>query len=377
MATDDRSGKYPDISGVFNIDDSEVPTNIILQKQPETPEAAAARAAGPVLFRQPGEAPRKPAQPPRREPQPERREPIGEPRREPAQQKNPYARAERPTPPAGREPVMLREADAAEARKAQKLAQEERQRQREEKRRQKRRAALIRRAVLLGALAVIAVIALAAAFGKPTPLVLTERVKEATVEASFTVEAALLRDPLGNGEDRLYAVAALSDAEAEAVREGGKVTLRCGEDRSVTGIIAALREEAADAPLLETLAGLMRDLQVPAGGLTLAVMLPDDPAAVNEGDVVPAQLVTAASKQTLSVPRNALRSDGASVYVWVYESKGASKRLVRRAVTPGLLSETEAEITGGLEKGELVAVGCTLAPNEIKDGMKVKPAKTE
>ena len=360
MATDDRNGSFPDISGVFDINDSEVPTNIILKKQPDSPESAAARAAsGPVLFRQTDAPARRSA---------------AEPRRAPAETPGAYTRAERP---AAREPVLLRQSAGPEDRKAQKLAQEERQRARRERQQRQRRAAAVRLGAIAGAAVLLLIVILAVALRKPTPEVLVERVKEASVEASFSVPAALIQDPLGTEEERLYAVAPLSPEEAQSVREGGKVTLAYPDGKTVTGVVYAMPDEPADAPLLETLAALLPDLTVPAGGMQLAVVLPDDPAAVAGGDLVDAQLVTAESKQVLTVPRNALRSDGASSFVWIFESGGASKKLARRTVKTGLLSDTTAEITDGLEKGEIVVVGCTLAPEELKDGMKVRLAKTE
>lgn len=359
---DDRSGKYPDISGVFNIDDSEVPTNVILKKQSETEKSA----AGPVLFRQPETAYRpQPAEAPSRRPAPE-----PETRRPAA---NTY---DRPAA-ASREPILLRQPNGEDARRQQQVAQAERQRRLEEKRRARRRTVMIHRGILLGALAVLLVILLAAVLHKPTPQVLIDRVKEATVEASFTVEAALIQDPAGTGEDRLYAVAVLSEAEAAAAQEGGKATLVYPEDKTVTGIVSSVLEEPADSTLLETLGTLLPELTVPAEGLTLAVILPDDPAAVEGGDVVSAQIVTETSRQVLTVPRGALRADGSEVIVWVYNTKGMTKKLERRVVTVGLLSDTNAEIASGLETGEAVVIGSTLGPESLKNGMKVKLAKTD
>ena len=354
MAKDDAGGRYPDLSGVFQIDDNEIPTNIILQKQPETPESAAARAAEPILLRKPGEA--------RRQTENSRRKPAPRPEAS-------YARS--------REPVLLRQPDDAQARRDQKLALEERQRMREERRRKQRRNALIRRVAVFGGAAVILIVLLTVAFHKPVPQILTENVREAAVEASFTVQAALIQDPLGTGEEYLYAVAALTPEEAASVQENSKVKLVYDDAKTVTGVVSAIRTEPADSSLLETLGTLLPAFTVQEDGVTLAVMLPDDPAAVLGGDVVSAQVVTAESRQTLTVPRRALRTDGTDVYVWVYGAKGAGKKLTRRTVTVGLLSDDAAEITNGLEKGETVVIGCTLPPTDVKDGMKVKIVKTE
>ncbi len=82
------------------------------------------------------------------------------------------------------------------------------------------------------------------------------------------------------------------------------------------------------------------------------------------------KVTTAQHLHVLSVPREALRFDGAQPYVFrILEGK-----LVRTPVRIGIVNLTQVEITSGLAEGDTVATSAT-TPRDLSNGLEVKPVQ--
>lgn len=94
------------------------------------------------------------------------------------------------------------------------------------------------------------------------------------------------------------------------------------------------------------------------------------------GDLLPntnvtVTVTTAQHNNVLSVPREALHTDGAVNFVY----KIVDNKLVRTPVELGpnaVVNLTRAEITGGLKEGDLIALGAT-SEVDLSNGLEVKP----
>jgi HlyD family secretion protein len=69
----------------------------------------------------------------------------------------------------------------------------------------------------------------------------------------------------------------------------------------------------------------------------------------------------------LSVPREALQTDGASSFVY----RIVNGVLVKTPVTPGVVNLTRVEIVQGLKEGDEVALGA-VTEAELRNGLRVK-----
>ena len=92
----------------------------------------------------------------------------------------------------------------------------------------------------------------------------------------------------------------------------------------------------------------------------------------NHGDLLPNTnvTVTVTTQQrynVLSLPREALHTDGARNFVYRIQDG----RLVKAAIVPGAVSLTRFEVVSGLNDGDSVALGTT-SDTEMKDGLRVK-----
>lgn len=378
MASDDRSGKYPDISGVFDIDDNEVPTKILLRKQEEDPARAEVRSREPVLFRQTeGRGSRSAAY--------EREQSSARGRAEAHEKARKavwFSGSEPETESASprRESVLLRREDPAEdpaARQEKLQAEAQRRARRKEALRKKRRKILFNRLVLVCVLAAVLVAGVAVFRASRRPTVRIARVTDTPVQIPCTVTAVTLTASVDGGTERLYAVAVLDAEQERLIQEKNSVELTYQNGSTATGSVYDVRKEGAESGLLEAIGALLPDFSVPPEGCTVALILQDDANAVVPDSVVSANVFVQTSESALSVPVNALRTDGLNTYVWVYSAKGLSKKLERRMVNTGLISDTNAEIVNGLEKGEAVVIGASLQPDQLKDGMKVQLEKSK
>jgi len=91
-----------------------------------------------------------------------------------------------------------------------------------------------------------------------------------------------------------------------------------------------------------------------------------------KGDLLPNTnvTVTVTTRQdadVLSLPREALQTDGSSSFVY----RIVGDRLVKTPVTPGVVNLTRVEIKQGLQAGDEVALG-SLSETDLRDGMRVK-----
>jgi len=92
----------------------------------------------------------------------------------------------------------------------------------------------------------------------------------------------------------------------------------------------------------------------------------------NNGELLPNTNVTVTVTlqqvhNVLSLPREALRTDGPRNYVY----RVANDRLVKTPIVPGAVSLTRFEVVSGLNDGDSVALGTT-SDTEMKDGLRVK-----
>lgn len=246
-------------------------------------------------------------------------------------------------------------------------------RQQRQRAMQKRRLMRVLPGILIPALIVIAVIAVIIALKvNRTPKIVVATVKDSSVENYTPFDALAVVDPSGTDEDRIYVVFVCNNYDSLGIADGNKVNLVFDDGRTVSGGVTQIMEKEATDPLLETIGAALPQTSVSPEENHVVVVLPDDSSACAEGEIMQAQVVTEASANALAVPVTALRTEGATIYVWVYKETGLSKKIERRDVTVGVVSAENAEITSGLKSGEKVVIGSNRLPDELLNGMRVR-----
>jgi HlyD family secretion protein len=90
------------------------------------------------------------------------------------------------------------------------------------------------------------------------------------------------------------------------------------------------------------------------------------------GDLLPntnvtVTVTTSQRDNVLSLPREALRTEGMTNFVY----RVVDEKLVRTPVQVGVVNLTRVEITEGLQQGDVVALGAT-TETDLTNGMRVK-----
>lgn len=88
------------------------------------------------------------------------------------------------------------------------------------------------------------------------------------------------------------------------------------------------------------------------------------------GKPVSVKVLTKTSEDTLTVPSSAIMTDETGTYVWVYSSW--SKSLSKKPITTGIISDGKTEITSGIKKSNRVVYNYDCDISELTDGVKVK-----
>ena len=91
------------------------------------------------------------------------------------------------------------------------------------------------------------------------------------------------------------------------------------------------------------------------------------------GDLLPntnvtVTVTTSQRLNALSLPREALRTEAGSSFVY----RIVNAQLIRTPVTVGVTNLTRVEVLSGLKQGDVVALGAT-TPVELTDGLRVEP----
>jgi HlyD family secretion protein len=98
------------------------------------------------------------------------------------------------------------------------------------------------------------------------------------------------------------------------------------------------------------------------------ITVDDADGVLQPNSTVNVKVITAQRLHVLSVPREAVHTDGAGSFVF----RVIGEKLVRTSIQAGLYNLTREEILSGLSAGDVVALAAT-TPHDLSDGLEVTP----
>lgn len=146
------------------------------------------------------------------------------------------------------------------------------------------------------------------------------------------------------------------ERHAGVVRRGQKVTFR----------VAAVPGEE----FLGTVDFVSPAVQLPARTLLVKALVPNGRRHLQTGMFAEARLATAVRPQAVVVPEESIVALSGSYFVWVVQAD----KVTRRAVSLGVRTPGEVEVTTGVEAGDQVVVG---GLELLQDGAPVKATLVE
>lgn len=314
MAENKNNG-LPDISGVFNIDDSKIPAKVI---------------------------------------------------EKPAEKKGPNS---------SRPSILLKPQTPKEEKKAYEDMSPESYRRKKSKKKEAQRK-LLRQRLLLAGIALLLLLALV--FGirgliitRKRPTVTTVSVTTGNLTAHFDTEAVILTEAPENAAPRTYAMFLDNDIDLHPLQKGQRAEIRLDEETTVSGTLTEIRREESGSELISRLMPLMPEQSFStAVNYVVTVILEDTDNAI-EGSTVSMVITTAIAQEAKIVPKGTVHyDDDGSPYLFGYKSFG--KKLVKIPVTLGLEADGMVVLTGGIATGTSVVYSASVDMSELKEGLKVK-----
>ena len=167
-----------------------------------------------------------------------------------------------------------------------------------------------------------------------------------------------------------YAVFVENDYDVYGLQKGQRATVTVGDGVQLTGVVSDIRKEDSESGLIQTLMGLLTGSTFStASNYTVFVALDENYAAEDDAPVK-VSVVTGIAEEVLAVPAGAVEKEEGQHYVWVYKNFG--KKLKRQDVTVGLESDGLIEIQSGLAEGDFVVKDVLGENTELYNNVKVK-----
>ena len=311
----DQKNPLPDISGVFNIDESRIPKTII-----EKPK-----------------------------------EPV----------------SKKPT-----ESILLPPQNKAEEKKQEKARRAAvKTKQREAKLKALRARLILAGLVLLGVLALALVIRGAVLDHKKPTVVLSQAARE-TLTSHYDADGSVLAQATDEYNVTYYAVFVENDYDVYGLQKGQRAAVRLTEEETVSGVVADIRKEESDSNVISWLISVFSGTSYStAANYTVFIAL-DESSFIEENAQVHVTVTTGIAENVLTVPEGALHKDeeGQS-YVWLYKSFG--KKIKRQDVSVGMETDGKAEIRSGLEADDFVVSGVLGENTDLGNNIKVKVSAGE
>lgn len=323
----ERNSDLPDISGIFDIDDSRIPTQII-NKPPQQKKTG--KQTESILI------------------------PDKNKKKQPSFGRNSTSGAR----PASRPAEKNQDTTSRMIRK-----------------KQNEKLHILRNRMILGAAGVfllaVIVVAIAVLHSiKNRPAVVTAPVERGNFSDTYEANAIIYTEMTQQEEARTYAVFVDNryDRDSSPLKTGLPAEVRISEDVTVTGRLAYIRQnEETDSAIVSLLMSLLPGTDFEPSGNTVIMIHLDDADAAPENTAVKVDITINEQDGVLLVPVSAVQDKNGEPYVWVYKSFG--KKLVKTPVTLGPEADGKVVIVSGLSFGTPIVIeGIT---ETLADGMKV------
>ncbi|MBR0509038.1 MAG: hypothetical protein IJJ85_02885 [Clostridia bacterium] len=311
--SNDSDRNLPDISGIFDIDESKIPSKIIEKPAESRP------AAEPVLLRTEQKQPRQ-----------ERRINRERPDKQP-------------------------------------------QSRRKTKKKRDPRIIAIAAAVFLLLAFIFFIKTVISVHRRPTAQLATAETM--TISLHYDNTAVMLRENAADGGTHTELAFAENSYDTYPLQKDQKVEITVEEGRTVTGIVSAVTKEEAGSPLIATLLQFLPDAAYSSATNYVVHIMADSYEGLEANNTYHVKVIISNESGVVAIPQEAVFQENSDSYVWLYRSFG--NKIKKQVVGTGICSDGFIKIGVGIEEGQQVAYGFSCDPAELKDGQKIKKAKTD
>lgn len=249
-----------------------------------------------------------------------------------------------------------------------KLSREELAERRRKKREQEIRIAKTRLIILLSAILIVIIAAIGiktAVANSKMPVADIARASVEKMDRTYEARAAILKNPLGTN-----AVLIDNDYDVHHLEKNQYAEVRKTEGPLFKGTVEKIQEEDRESDYFKKIAALLLKEQPETSVYSVYITIDDPDDKLSDGDTVDVKILTKTVDKALSVPSSAVYTNSNQPYVWKYHS--VKKVILKQEVTTGITADGKTEITAGLEKGDLVISEISCSEDDLYNGMKIK-----
>ena len=309
----DNRNNLPDISGVFNIDESRIPSKII--EKPEEKKTAAQQS------------------------------------------------------------ILLRPETRADEKKQEKIKKEIVKTKRKEAKRKVLKQRPILGGIALVVILALVLVVRSAILDRKKPVVSLAQITRTNVTSHYDTEGSVLGEETEDGAKSLFVVFVENDYDVYGLQKGQRAEIVVNEDVTVSGVVADIRKEESDSSVISRLIAVFSGAGFSTASNYAVYVAPDDATYLEENTPVKVTVTTGIAENVLAAPAGAIYKEDAQPYVWVYKKSG--KKLKRQDVTVGLEADGVIEIRKGLSEGDFIVSGIIGDTTELYNNVKVKLSTDE
>ncbi len=194
-----------------------------------------------------------------------------------------------------------------------------------------------------------------------------------SISAHYDTKALLTTTVTEQGQVKTVALFSENDFDVYSISKGLPVTITLENDATAEGRIVSIDSERSDSDIVEKIREAFPDGEYSSGNNWVITIETDLGSGVQDNTVADISIMTSISDNAVLVPASAVHKIGARKYVWVY--KPFSHTAQRQEVSVGIESDGIAEITKDLKEDTNVVAEFSCGDDALSEKMKIKAPK--
>lgn len=268
-----------------------------------------------------------------------------------------------------REPILIshdKEKQFEKETEKKKKAELKKQKIKDEKRKKIKKTVA---SVLAGILVIfIAVFSLKAVINeKKAPVLNHCTIEIGEISVSYMAKALMLLSNTGS----VYAAFVDNDFDLHSIESGQTAIITSNDERAFTGQIQEIRSEEPGSEITSRIQAMLPNgLYSSASNYVIYVAPSKSITGINENDTVTVEAIIDYASNAMLIPAEALFADDNGEYVWQYSS--FSHKIEKAYVTSGIKNSMHVQITDGLKKNATLVYPNPDEDIVLTDNQKVK-----
>lgn len=190
-----------------------------------------------------------------------------------------------------------------------------------------------------------------------------------SVSEHYDTQALLTQAVVDKGTVKTVAIFSENDYDVYSISKGLTAIITLADGTTAEGKVTDIVQEQTDSPVLEKLKTAFPDGEYSSGVNYVITVATDAPGAAEDA-ITDIRVITSVADNAVLVPTTAIHKNGAKYYVWIY--KPLTHTALRQEVSVGVEADGVSEITKGLKNDVRVVSSFDCEDDMLTETMKIK-----